>query len=137
MSFAAIFITANSIHECIGLHASFDAVLVPSIYVVLGAALTYTWKKTSLPALFVGSAALLVLIYFLFMLSTAPQMNAKRWMHNYGGDVPSFGQQFLSALEVPILFTRGLSAAFLLCNSVAEVRCFPALLLLHRIIAFS
>jgi hypothetical protein len=94
-----------------------------SLYVVLGSTIAYTWKKgNALPAIFIGSAVLLAILYLLFVFCTIPQMDTEKWIHNNEKeDELSFGMQFMISLEWSLMFTHGINVAFLLCDKVPEV----------------
>ena len=125
MAFFAIIMSSNNIRVVLGLDLVYTGCFTAVIYILLGITLAFTWRKSSLPSIFIGCAGFLFVLYLLFVLITIPQMDSERWMHNYDKeeqeDELSFGVQFISSVAYTLPLTRGFPAAFLLCDKVAEV----------------
>jgi amino acid transporter len=92
--------------------------------VLIGATLAFTWKKSSLPKLFIGFAGFLAVLLLLFIFVTIPQMDFEKYTNNFDEeeDETSFGWQILYSMFSIEVFANGIKASFLLCDTVAVVR---------------
>jgi hypothetical protein len=122
MTFISIAQAANGLRTICDLSANFVPAFIVAIYAILSGALALTWRCNSSPTVFIGFAGFLAVLYLFFVFGTIPQMDSEKWIHNYEEeDASSFGMQFISSLGFTMVFTHGISAAFLLCDKTPEV----------------
>jgi amino acid transporter len=124
MAFIAIAYAGNLLRYALQIDRAYTALFAIAFYVVISSALAFTFRGNSLPTVFVGFSLFLAILYLTFVFGTIPQMDPEKWLNNHDQDgvVPSFGLQFLSALDYTLVFTQGINTAFLLCDKTAEVR---------------
>jgi amino acid transporter len=123
MTFLSVGWAANALRSALYLAPVFIPIFGFSIYAILAVTLSFASRRNSLPTVFIGFAVFMAVVYLVFVFGTIPQMDSEKWLNNYEEeDAPSFGVQFLSSLTYALFLTRGFSAAFLLCDKVAEVR---------------